>query len=231
MTETVETLDRDGDFTRALAPHFDSEEVQFSASKLGMWLFLGTEILLFGGLFCIYAIFRATHPEAFEYGHRYLDTNWGTINTLVLILSSFTVALAVRSAQCGLKNELVLFLSLTLLLGMDFLGVKTIEYTHKFHENLLWGKAFYANASLSEVSTVEKKEPETASLAPGTPFMGRKSSSGPVPVVTGRRAKACRGSDETSEVASSSKRRADRIWSSFLWRVACPMILSTRLAD
>ena len=75
-------MKQDGEFTRALAPHFESREVQFSASKLGMWLFLGTEIMLFGGLFCIYAILRGTHPEAFEYGHRYLDTNWGMLNTL-----------------------------------------------------------------------------------------------------------------------------------------------------
>ncbi len=156
-----------------LAPHFDSVAVQFNASKLGMWLFLGTEILLFGGLFCVYTIFRGTHPEAFEYGHHYLDTNWGVINTLVLILSSFTVALAVRAAQCGFKKELILFLSLTLLLGVDFLGVKTIEYTHKFHENLLWGEAFYANATLPALSA-EEVPLETLSIAPGDPAHGKE---------------------------------------------------------
>jgi len=126
-----------------LAHHFDTAPQQFDASKLGMWLFLATEVLLFAGLFCLYAVCRGKYPETFAYGHRYLDRGWGAINTLVLIFSSFTMALAVWAAQANQKRDLVMFLSLTLLGGVDFLGIKIIEYSHKFHENLVWGTGFY----------------------------------------------------------------------------------------
>jgi cytochrome c oxidase subunit 3 len=127
---------------RFLAHHFDSHEQQFAASRLGMWIFLGTEILLFSGLFCAYAIYRNAHPELFAYGARFLDTGWGFLNTLVLLFSSLTMALAVRSAQLGDQRGLVLNLALTLFCGVDFLGIKAIEYRHKIHENLVWGPGF-----------------------------------------------------------------------------------------
>ncbi len=84
-----------------LAHHFDSAKQQFESSKLGMWLFLATEILLFGGLFCAYAVYRANHPEIFVYAHHFLDKTLGGINTVVLICSSLTMAWAVRAAQLG----------------------------------------------------------------------------------------------------------------------------------
>lgn len=163
-----------------LAPHFGSMETQVRAGKLGMWLFLATEIMLFGGLFCIYAIFRAIHPEAFDYGHFYLDRTWGLLNTLVLIVSSFTMAMAVRAAQCGSRRDLILYLSMTLLLAVDFLGVKTIEYSHKFHDRLLWSRAFYAVppveaiASAPETAPVVEAAPPAPALAPGDPRKGRE---------------------------------------------------------
>jgi cytochrome c oxidase subunit III len=126
-----------------LAHHFQTLPQQFDASKLGMWLFLATEVLLFGGLFCAYAVARGNHPELFEYGHRYLDTGWGAINTVVLIFSSFTMAMAVWAAQNNQRRDLVMFLALTLLGGVDFLGIKLIEYSHKMHDNLTWGAGFY----------------------------------------------------------------------------------------
>jgi cytochrome c oxidase subunit 3 len=155
-----------------LQHHFRESGQQFDASKLGMWLFLATEVLLFSGLFCVYAVYRRNHPEVFEYGHRFLDINWGAINTMVLILSSLTMALGVRSAQCGRQRELVLFLGLTLMLGFDFLGIKTIEYTHKFHENLVWGKKFYEDphpAVQASSATVEA----AVELKPGDVNKGR----------------------------------------------------------
>ena len=82
-----------------LAHHFDTEEQQFDSGKLGMWLFLATEILLFSGLFCAYSVYRASHPEIFIYAHQYLDKFWGGLNTVILIFSSFTMAWAVRCAQ------------------------------------------------------------------------------------------------------------------------------------
>jgi len=125
-----------------LAPHFDTVEQQYVSAKFGMWIFLVTEVLLFSGLFCAYGIIRANHPEIFAYGAQFLDTNWGALNTVVLILSSFTMAFAVRCAQMGDKKSLVLFLSLTLMLSVDFMGIKFIEYRHKFHENLVAGPGF-----------------------------------------------------------------------------------------
>ena len=139
MTETASIVHNQDEH---IAHHFNSAEQQSNASRLGMWIFLATEVLLFSGLFCIYAVYRGNHPDIFHYGHRFLDQNWGAINTTVLILSSFTMALAVRSAQIGDQRQLVLFLGLTLLLGVDFLGIKTIEYTHKIRENLVWGRQF-----------------------------------------------------------------------------------------
>ena len=92
---------------RILAHHFDTPQQQFESGKLGMWLFLATEILLFGGLFCAYAVYRANHPEIFIYAHQFLDKTLGGINTIVLICSSLTMAWAVRAAQLGQRRLLV----------------------------------------------------------------------------------------------------------------------------
>ncbi|QOJ16055.1 MAG: cytochrome c oxidase subunit 3 [Planctomycetia bacterium] len=104
-----------------------------------MWLFLATEVLLFGGLFCAYAIFRRNHPEVFMYAHQYLDTTWGAINTVVLLVSSFTMAWAVTASQRGQRNLTSLLLALTFLGGVGFMVIKAIEYQHKFHDGLMWG--------------------------------------------------------------------------------------------
>lgn len=125
-----------------LAHHFDTPLQQFDSGKLGMWLFLATEILLFGGLFVAYAVYRANHPEIFIYAHRYLDKNLGAINTVVLLCSSFTMAWGVRAAQLGKQKALVTLLTLTLLGGVGFLGIKYVEYSHKWHDGLLWGVQF-----------------------------------------------------------------------------------------
>ncbi|HSO22524.1 MAG TPA: hypothetical protein VLT81_06430, partial [Chondromyces sp.] len=79
--------------------HFQNADQQYQSAKLGMWLFLATEILFFGGLFCAYAVYRANHPEIFVFGHHFLDKNLGALNTVILICSSFTIAWAVRAAQ------------------------------------------------------------------------------------------------------------------------------------
>jgi cytochrome c oxidase subunit 3 len=129
-----------------LAHHFDTPEQQFDSSKLGMWLFLATEILLFGGLFCAYAIYRSTHPEIFQYGHRFLDVKMGGINTIVLICSSLTMAWAVRAAQLGQKKRLIVLLFLTLACAGGFMGIKYVEYSHKIHSGLLWGTNYNPQA-------------------------------------------------------------------------------------
>ncbi len=97
-----------------LQHHFESMEQQYESGKLGMWLFLVTEILLFGGLFCAYAVYRHNNPEVFAYAHQFLDKGLGGFNTIVLIVSSLTMAVAVRAAQLGQQKALVTALSLTL---------------------------------------------------------------------------------------------------------------------
>jgi cytochrome c oxidase subunit 3 len=133
----------DDDHPAFLAHHFDTPAQQFEAGKLGMWLFLATEVLLFGGLFVLYAVFRNMHPELFAYGSQYLDTRWGMINTAVLIVSSFTMATAVTAAQLGRTRTLLCLLALTFVGGATFMAIKYVEYSHKFHENLVWGVRFY----------------------------------------------------------------------------------------
>lgn len=125
-----------------LAHHFQSMGQQHQAGKTGMWLFLSTEILLFSGLFCAYAVYRHNHPEIFLYAHRYLDKTLGGINTLVLILSSLTAAWAVRAAQLGQRRRLINLIVVTLICGVGFMGIKGIEYQHKWKHGLLWGQRF-----------------------------------------------------------------------------------------
>ena len=124
------------------AHQFDDAEQQHEASWLGMWVFLATEVMFFGGMFLGYTIYRSTYPAAFADASNHLDIGLGTINTAVLIGSSFTMALAVRSAQLGARKPLVLFLILTLVLGALFLGIKFTEYYAKIEENLVPGSNF-----------------------------------------------------------------------------------------
>lgn len=125
-----------------LAHHFDTPEQQFDSGKLGMWLFLATEVLLFGGLFCAYTVYRAMHPEIFHWGHQFLDVKLGGTNTIVLICSSLTMAWAVRSAQLGNQRNLIIGLVLTLMCAGGFMGIKYVEYSHKIHSGLMWGTHF-----------------------------------------------------------------------------------------
>ena len=126
-----------------LAAHFASLEVQKHAARLGMWLFLATEILLFAGLFACYAAYRFLFPEAWAASSRSLDLTMGTINTVVLITSSFTAAMAVHYAKEG-KNKMVGHMNvLTLLMAMGFLVIKFFEYKHKFHIGTLPGRYYF----------------------------------------------------------------------------------------
>ena len=157
---------------RFLAHHFDTPQQQFDSGKLGIWLFLTTEILLFSGLFCAYAVYRAIHPEVFEYAHQYLDKTMGAINTIVLIFSSFTMAYAVRAAQTGQQTLLKIMLSITILCGATFMGVKYVEYKQKFHHQTLWGDQYNPTAPPSEHTGGEPVEvvpaTEAAASAPAT---------------------------------------------------------------
>ena len=126
----------------ALAHHFDNLAQQGEASTLGMWVFLVTEVLFFGGLFLVYLVYRSTYPEAFIAGSHELDVLLGGINTGVLITSSLTMALAVHAAQTGHRRTLMIFLVVTMVLGAAFLGIKSVEYYHKFVEHHVPGPGF-----------------------------------------------------------------------------------------
>lgn len=125
-----------------LAHHFSESSQQAESAKLGMWLFLLTEILLFGGLFLAYAIYRTTHHEMFYNAHKFLDVRLGGFNTIVLISSSVTMALAIRFMQVGNKQKAALNLILTLACAATFMVVKYFEYSHKFHLGQLPGKYY-----------------------------------------------------------------------------------------
>jgi len=125
-----------------LAHHFESTEQQFQASKLGMWVFLATEILFFGGLFTAYSVYRSNHPEIFIFGHQFLDKNLGALNTVILIFSSFTIAWAVRAAQLKQIKLLKWLLVATMLCAFGFLGVKYVEYSAKWKHGLLWAAKY-----------------------------------------------------------------------------------------
>ncbi len=130
----------------ALAHHFESLDQQSEASTLGMWVFLVTEVLFFGGLFLVYSVYRSWFPQGFAFASHELDITLGGINTVVLITSSLTMALSVRAAQTGDRRLLLLMLVLTMALGAAFLGIKAVEYSHKFHENHVPGPSFQFEA-------------------------------------------------------------------------------------
>ncbi len=126
----------------ALQHHFDDLGQQYEASNMGMWAFIAQEILFFGGLFGGYTVYRNLYTDAFIEGSQKLDLSLGAFNTVVLIASSLTVALAVRAAQMGKKNAIFAWMIATMILGLTFLGVKYFEYAHKFHDFLVPGESF-----------------------------------------------------------------------------------------
>jgi len=129
-----------------LAHHFESHRQQFDAGKLGMWLFLVTEILFFSGLFVAYAVYRSHHPQVFVYAHQFLDKSLGAVNTIILLFSSLTMAWGVRCAQLNQRRGLVWCLGITLACASMFLGIKAVEYSHKWDEGLLWARYFAPTA-------------------------------------------------------------------------------------
>jgi len=117
-------------------------EQQREAGTLGMWAFLVTEVMFFGGLFMAYILYRGKFPDEFAAASKELDWILGAINTAILIFSSLTMALAVYYAQLGVKRLQIIFLVLTMILGASFLGIKAVEYKHKFDHHLFPGVGF-----------------------------------------------------------------------------------------
>jgi cytochrome c oxidase subunit 3 len=146
--------------TGALYGQFNTLEQQKDTASLGMWIFLVTEVMFFGGIMLAYTINRHTYFHAFAMGSNTLSIKLGTINTGVLLASSFTMAMGVWSAQTGKKRWLPMFLSLTILLGFIFFGVKYVEYAQKFHHHLVPGKSFDINYCVNNPSKCEDVDPE-----------------------------------------------------------------------
>jgi cytochrome c oxidase subunit 3 len=121
----------------AVAHQFDDLEQQNESGELGMWLFLCTEVMFFGGLFLAYTIYRTQDEATFAAASRELDFWWGTINTVVLLTSSLTIALATHAAESMQRKNLMWLLTATMTLGSVFLGIKGMEYYHKYQHHLM----------------------------------------------------------------------------------------------
>jgi len=130
------------DHSTAVAHQFDDIDQQHESSSLGMWIFLATEVMFFGGMFLGYAYYRGTYSAAYGEASRQLNIVLGGINTAVLLCSSLTMALGVHAAQLGARRTVVVFLLATIALGGVFLGIKGVEYYHKYEEHLIPGRNF-----------------------------------------------------------------------------------------
>jgi cytochrome c oxidase subunit 3 len=130
----------------AVAHQFDDAEQQRETVSLGMWSFLITEVMMFGGLFTGYGYYRSRYPGAWIEGSHHLDYILGAVNTAVLICSSLTMAIAVHASQKGRRKATIVFLLLTMLLGATFLGVKVVEYSDKFEHHLVPGPNFHVDS-------------------------------------------------------------------------------------
>lgn len=169
-----------------LAHHYDTRAQQYTSGKLGMWIFLATEVLMFGGLFCAYSVYRGLHPEIFVYAHQFLDKWLGGINTVILICSSLSMAWAVRAIQMNNPRLCKILLALTLVGGFCFLGIKYVEYKQKWEHGLLWGKYYQPHApdaklkpQVEEVNPTPLPEGTVGMAAPATTPVGAAQSDNP----------------------------------------------------
>jgi len=134
------------------AHHFESAVAEFEACKQGMWIFLVTEVLFFAGMFMAYAVLRVFYPDMMKAAHQLLDWKKGALNTVILITSSLTMALAVSASQRGEKEKIVRNLWLTFLCAGGFMVVKYFEYSHKIHEHILPGALYnYEHLTMAKV--------------------------------------------------------------------------------
>ncbi|MES2963406.1 MAG: cytochrome c oxidase subunit 3 family protein [Bdellovibrionota bacterium] len=132
----------------AHAAHYDNHEHEYQTGKQGVWLFLATEVLMFGGLFVGYAIFHHLFPEIFAVGSKFTNWKYGTANTVVLLTSSLTMALGIHFIQVGKQKAAFWNLIVTILCGAIFMGIKYIEYSHKIHLGLMPGSWFTGNPDI-----------------------------------------------------------------------------------
>lgn len=139
---THASLDVHGHHDPHLAHHFEDRAQQDESHSLGLWIFLATEIMFFGGLFLAFTVYHVLYPEAFGLASSRLDVNLGVINTVVLLVSSFTMAMAVHSAQVGKRNRLLVYLAITFLCACGFMVIKGKEWTTKYEHHNIPGPSF-----------------------------------------------------------------------------------------
>lgn len=166
-----------------LQHQFEDMGQQQESASIGMWMFLVQEIMFFGGLFTVYLVFRSKYPIAFAAASNHLDAFWGGLNTLVLIVSSLTMALGVYYAQKSNRNMQVLMIAVTMVFGTVFLGVKAIEYTDKYNHGLVpvdgWNKRMAGEAESVGANHVEpKSEPKTSLDTPNSANEGHGNPRG-----------------------------------------------------
>src|SRR5204862_5551936 len=151
----------------ALQHHFENMEPQREAGTLGMWVFLVTEVMFFGGMFLAYTLYRSMYPAAFVSASNHLDIRLGAINTGVLIVSSFTMAMAVYSTQIGKLRMTIVCLILTMILGATFLGIKAVEYHDKYNDHLIPGQLIPGRPFNPEVAKPGDTDPHKLHLVEG----------------------------------------------------------------
>jgi cytochrome c oxidase subunit III len=151
----------------ALQHHFENMEQQREAGALGMWVFLVTEIMFFGGMFLAYTLYRGKYPEAFASASNHLSFWLGGINTVILICSSFTMALTVYCTQIGKQQLQIIFLILTMIFGAGFLGIKAIEYHDKYVDHLIPGHLIPGHPFSPEVNPPGEHDPHKLTLIHG----------------------------------------------------------------
>src|SRR5262252_10000674 len=152
---------------RALQHHFENMEQQREAGTLGMWVFRVTEIMFFGGMFLAYTLYRYEYPAAFVSASNHLDITLGAVNTGVLIISSFTMAMAVFSTQVGRQRGTIICLILTMILGASFLGIKAVEYYDKYEDHLIPGRLIPGRPFDPEVAKPGDNDPHKLHLIEG----------------------------------------------------------------
>lgn len=153
-----------------LQHQFEDMEQQQESASIGMWMFLVQEIMFFGGLFTVYLVFRSKYPMAFAAGSNHLNVWMGAANTLVLIVSSLTMALAVHYAQLGKRNLQVIFIILTMIFGATFLVVKAFEYKEKYDDGLVPVMGWNKKTSLESIETIGSQNREITSNLPDSEF-------------------------------------------------------------
>jgi cytochrome c oxidase subunit III len=152
-----------------LKHHFDNLEQQHASERLGIWMFLATEVLFFGGLFGAYTVYRFYNPTEFEFASSNLNRTIATINTLFLITSSLTITLGIRAAKLGQRAALIRWLLITAALGTAFMVMKGFEYAEDFHERYVPGSIFRGEYdSAEEELKAEARSRQEAGLPPLT---------------------------------------------------------------